>query len=209
MGLPEKAAILHNPAFPAVVAAVNAALVGKAVNPARTVRIGHDPADIAAAVEIETLPAAGKFRRRGGCIDRQTTHQAGTGKEESVFHLVGTLSLFRIGVAGSRVVVVAGIPSVVQPLIHGHGGLAFQVVDDILDVTADTAVLGKTAGKDLAADKPTYVSLLGLEQARALASQCEERALGALERIENCSDIEKTTCRRLRELARYVIGRNH
>lgn len=88
-------------------------------------------------------------------------------------------------------------------------GLAFQVVDDILDVTADTAVLGKTAGKDLAADKPTYVSLLGLEQARALASQCEERALGALERIENCSDIEKTTCRRLRELARYVIGRNH
>ena len=88
-------------------------------------------------------------------------------------------------------------------------GLAFQVVDDILDVTADTAVLGKTAGKDVAADKPTYVSLLGLEQARALASQCEERALGALERIENCSDIEKTTCRRLRELARYVIGRNH
>ena len=42
-------------------------------------------------------------------------------------------------------------------------GLAFQVVDDILDVTADSATLGKTAGKDAAQDKPTYVSLLGLD----------------------------------------------
>jgi farnesyl diphosphate synthase len=42
-------------------------------------------------------------------------------------------------------------------------GLAFQVVDDILDVVADSATLGKTAGKDAAHDKPTYVSLLGLE----------------------------------------------
>jgi farnesyl diphosphate synthase len=45
-------------------------------------------------------------------------------------------------------------------------GLAFQVVDDILDVTADSATLGKTAGKDAAQDKPTYVSLLGLERSR-------------------------------------------
>src|SRR5690606_40764980 len=50
-------------------------------------------------------------------------------------------------------------------------GLAFQVIDDILDVTADTARLGKTAGKDEAADKPTYVSILGLEEARALAER--------------------------------------
>jgi farnesyl diphosphate synthase len=47
-------------------------------------------------------------------------------------------------------------------------GLAFQVVDDILDVTADSATLGKTAGKDAASDKPTYVSLLGLERAQAV-----------------------------------------
>ena len=50
-------------------------------------------------------------------------------------------------------------------------GLAFQVVDDILDVTADSATLGKTAGKDAAQDKPTYVSLLGLERARAYAAR--------------------------------------
>jgi farnesyl diphosphate synthase len=48
-------------------------------------------------------------------------------------------------------------------------GLAFQVVDDILDVTADSATLGKTAGKDAQQDKPTYVSLLGLDRSRAHA----------------------------------------
>lgn len=55
-------------------------------------------------------------------------------------------------------------------------GLAFQVVDDILDATADSATLGKTAGKDAADNKPTYVSLLGLEASQALAKQLSEDA---------------------------------
>jgi farnesyl diphosphate synthase len=59
-------------------------------------------------------------------------------------------------------------------------GLAFQVVDDILDVTADSATLGKTAGKDAANDKPTYVSLLGLEQAKSYAQSLLREALDAL-----------------------------
>jgi farnesyl diphosphate synthase len=50
-------------------------------------------------------------------------------------------------------------------------GLAFQVVDDVLDATADSATLGKTAGKDAADNKPTYVSLLGLDASRQLATQ--------------------------------------
>jgi farnesyl diphosphate synthase len=56
-----------------------------------------------------------------------------------------------------------------------RAGLLFQVVDDILDCTASTATLGKTAGKDAAADKPTYVSLLGLERARAYADELRSR----------------------------------
>jgi len=60
-------------------------------------------------------------------------------------------------------------------------GLAFQVVDDILDVTADSATLGKTAGKDQAQDKPTYVSILGLAESQALAHQLGLRARQALE----------------------------
>jgi farnesyl diphosphate synthase len=61
-------------------------------------------------------------------------------------------------------------------------GLAFQVVDDILDVTADSATLGKTPGKDAAQDKPTYVSLLGLERSRAYARELLAQALQALDR---------------------------
>jgi farnesyl diphosphate synthase len=59
-------------------------------------------------------------------------------------------------------------------------GLAFQVVDDILDVTQDSAVLGKTAGKDQDANKPTYVSVLGLGAARTLAQQLRSEAKAAL-----------------------------
>jgi farnesyl diphosphate synthase len=59
-------------------------------------------------------------------------------------------------------------------------GLAFQVVDDILDVTTDAATLGKTPGKDAQDNKPTYVSLLGLDASRALAEELGERARAAL-----------------------------
>ena len=60
-------------------------------------------------------------------------------------------------------------------------GLAFQVVDDILDVTADSATLGKTAGKDAASDKPTFVSLMGLSEAQAYADRVLDQAHKALQ----------------------------
>jgi farnesyl diphosphate synthase len=59
-------------------------------------------------------------------------------------------------------------------------GLAFQIVDDILDVEGASASLGKTAGKDAAAGKPTYPSLFGVEQSRVLADECLARAHAAL-----------------------------
>lgn len=67
-------------------------------------------------------------------------------------------------------------------------GLAFQVVDDILDVTADSATLGKTAGKDAAADKPTFVSLMGLASAQTYADRVLDQAHEALQQ----SGIEKS-----------------
>ncbi len=81
-------------------------------------------------------------------------------------------------------------------------GLAFQVVDDILDVTADSQTLGKTAGKDAASDKPTYVSLLGLAGARAQARELLAQALAALER----STLADTGA--LRALAHMVVDRD-
>lgn len=59
-------------------------------------------------------------------------------------------------------------------------GLAFQVIDDVLDVASDSATLGKTAGKDSEADKPTYVSLMGLEEARSLALGLRDEAHRAI-----------------------------
>ena len=61
-------------------------------------------------------------------------------------------------------------------------GLAFQIVDDILDVTQDSDILGKTAGKDMDANKPTYVTVLGLDEARRQARALHQQALAALQR---------------------------
>jgi farnesyl diphosphate synthase len=79
-------------------------------------------------------------------------------------------------------------------------GLAFQVVDDVLDATADSATLGKTAGKDAADNKPTYVSILGLEPSRALAESLRLDAHAALAPFG-----EKAL--RLRELADLIVQR--
>jgi farnesyl diphosphate synthase len=79
-------------------------------------------------------------------------------------------------------------------------GLAFQVVDDVLDATADSATLGKTAGKDAADNKPTYVSILGLEPSRQLAEQLRREAHEALAPFGE-------QALRLRELADLIVQR--
>ena len=80
-------------------------------------------------------------------------------------------------------------------------GLAFQVVDDILDVTADSQTLGKTAGKDAANDKPTDVSLMGLEASRQYAQQLQQQAQAALQ----ASGLANTD--KLHAIADWVIDR--
>ena len=79
-------------------------------------------------------------------------------------------------------------------------GLAFQVVDDVLDSEADTATLGKTAGKDAQQDKPTYVTLLGVQAARQMAVELHLTALDALAEFGEGA-------RRLRELANFIVLR--
>lgn len=79
-------------------------------------------------------------------------------------------------------------------------GLAFQVMDDILDAEADTATLGKTAGKDAAQDKSTYVTLLGLDTAKSLAQSLYQQALSALAPYQQEADL-------LRGLANFITQR--
>jgi farnesyl diphosphate synthase len=81
-------------------------------------------------------------------------------------------------------------------------GLAFQVVDDILDARETTATLGKTAGKDAQANKPTYVSIMGPLGARTLAQELHEKALAALRLFD-------AKANRLREIAEFILNRSN
>jgi geranylgeranyl diphosphate synthase type II len=79
-------------------------------------------------------------------------------------------------------------------------GLAFQIVDDILDEEGSAATLGKTAGKDKAAGKPTYPAFFGLERSRELAADCRTKARAALERAHLLDS-------RLADIAGWIIDR--
>lgn len=81
-------------------------------------------------------------------------------------------------------------------------GLAFQIVDDVLDVTKSSEELGKTAGKDVRSEKATYPALFGLEESRRKAAQLLERASQALEAL-------KERAENLKSLARYLIERQN
>jgi farnesyl diphosphate synthase len=85
--------------------------------------------------------------------------------------------------------------------IYGEAlGLAFQIVDDILDVEGASADLGKTAGKDAAAGKPTYPALFGLAESRRLAADCAARAQAALD--------SQALAGQLPAIVEWVIARN-
>ena len=83
-----------------------------------------------------------------------------------------------------------------------HVGLAFQVIDDILDVTQTSEHLGKTAGKDEMAQKATYPSLIGLESSREIARKLTDKAFKALKPFN-----QKATA--LHVIAEYLLKRTH
>ncbi|MBP6900897.1 MAG: polyprenyl synthetase family protein [Burkholderiaceae bacterium] len=87
-------------------------------------------------------------------------------------------------------------------------GLAFQIVDDILDVTQGSDKLGKTAGKDVGANKPTYVTVLGLDEARRQAHALHASALAALDRSGLAHARPGAQTSHLRELADMVVHRD-
>jgi len=99
----------------------------------------------------------------------------------------------------------AGANEAQQRVLHQYGramGLAFQVVDDVLDVTTDTSKLGKTAGKDAAANKPTYVTLMGLARAQAFARELHREAVAAIAPLGESG-------RYLTGLADFIVLRDH
>jgi len=100
----------------------------------------------------------------------------------------------------------------VMDALHDYGaavGLAFQVVDDILDVTADSVTLGKTAGKDAAQDKPTFISLMGLAASKEYARQLLARALASLQTLDTLQIDGLHRTQALHALADMLVNRQH
>ena len=119
-------------------------------------------------------------------------------------HRCKTGALLETSVVMGAVAAQASAQTTQALLSYGQAlGVAFQVVDDILDVTADTAVLGKTAGKDADNHKPTYVSLLGLHAAQLEATRLVAQAQQAL------SQSGLTDTQVLQSLANWVLEREH
>ena len=169
---------------------------------------GSVPAPVQAACVALLARASGYQGMAGGqAIDLASVGQRLSEDQIRQMHRLKTGALLLCSVQMGAACV-PGVPTLVQAALTRFGeslGLAFQVVDDILDVTADSATLGKTAGKDEAADKPTYVALMGLEQAKAYADALASNAMQALAD----SGLPDERLGALRALASMVVKRNN
>jgi geranylgeranyl pyrophosphate synthase len=141
------------------------------------------PDKLAAALVRELADAAGSRRLIGGQMeDLLAEKKTDTTTEELEFiHLNKTAAMIEAALVMGGLIGGANEGSIAALRRAGrHLGLAFQIIDDILDATADTATLGKTAGKDAKAGKATFVRLHGLEKSRQLAEEHSTAALTAL-----------------------------
>jgi farnesyl diphosphate synthase len=182
-----------------------ALLVGDALqSQAFAVLSGGDlPAERKVAMLAQLAHAAGSLGMCGGqAVDLAAVGIALALPELEQMHRLKTGALLR-----ASVLLGAYAGKAVQPTEQAACdayadaiGLAFQVVDDILDATADSATLGKTAGKDAAHNKPTYVSMLGLQPSLALAEKLRQDAHHALQPFGE-------TAIRLRQLADLIVQR--
>lgn len=135
------------------------------------------------ALVRELADAAGSRRLIGGQMEDVLAEKKAdaTANELEFIHLNKTAAMIEASLVMGGLVAGADEAALAALRRAGrHLGLAFQIVDDVLDATADSATLGKTAGKDAKADKTTYVKLHGLETSRRLAREHTAQALEAL-----------------------------
>jgi len=164
--------------------------------------ISDDPARQLEMVRILAAAAGSRGMAGGQCIDLEATGKALTLPELELMHIHKTGAIIRAAVllgfwCGER------IPQKEEKQLDRYAkavGLAFQVVDDVLDADGSTATLGKTAGKDSKQGKPTYVSVVGLAAARRMADELRQQAQAAI------ADFG-ARARRLAQLADFIVLR--
>jgi geranylgeranyl diphosphate synthase, type II len=162
------------------------------------------PADAGGTILRELMLAAGATGMIGGqLLDLEGERLALSLAELEHIHRAKTGALVTASVRLGGIA--AGADDAVLMALGRYGaaiGLAFQIADDVLDVTATTDQLGKTAGRDLALHKSTYPALLGVEGARARATALVDEACSALEGVNLLTPA-------LEHLARYTVNRSN
>jgi farnesyl diphosphate synthase len=184
-----------------------ALLTGDALQTLAFQILAERPLGPSAAEQLDMITLLARAAGSRGMAGGQALDLAAVGRQISreeleFMHLHKTGALIRASVLlGARCHAGRDDP-MLEPLdrFGKLAGLLFQVVDDVLDAQSDTATLGKTAGKDADHDKPTYVSLLGLAEARALAESLLAEAQAALAPLGPSAG-------RLAELAAFIVHR--
>ncbi len=192
-----------------------AMLAGDALQPEAFLRIART--QVAPAVKVRLMQELAYSSGRDGMCGGQAIDLLSVGKslnEASLRHM-HSLKTGALILASVRMGALAGKPELFAAAefeLNRYAkalGLAFQVIDDILDVTADTETLGKTSGKDDAHDKPTFVSLMGLDAARKLAREMEHEAGAALQILAAKGCFEDMALRLLAGAAAFVTNRKY
>lgn len=184
-----------------------ALLVGDSLQTLALQLLADRPLADAPAVQLEMVKilavAAGSRGMAGGqAIDGESVGKTLSLPELEFMHIHKTGALIRASVQLGALCGKGLENGEMERLLHYAKciGLAFQVVDDVLDAESTTATLGKTAGKDAEANKPTYVSILGANAARAFAADLHRDALQSLEGFGARAE-------RLRQIADFIVKR--
>jgi farnesyl diphosphate synthase len=182
-----------------------ALLAGDALQARAFALLARSDLDDRAAACALLADAAGASGMAGGqAIDLDATGRALDLAELMAMHRMKTGAMIRASVQLGARAARARAPGVESALdAYANAiGLAFQVIDDILDVEGTSASIGKTAGKDAANDKPTFVSLLGAAESHARADSLGKEAKAALVTVGE-------RARRLSEIADWIVARRH
>ncbi len=184
-----------------------AMLAGDAMQPlafAVLAQMPGRPQGVLAAIRRLAAASGAAGMAGGQAIDLAQVGQSMTQQALETMHAMKTGAMFEAAILMPADVVeaephlVAALTAFAKPL-----GLAFQVIDDVLDATADSNTLGKTAGKDAKDAKPTFVSLMGIEAATQYAHDLTEKAVAALVALD------PSRAARLIWLARHMAQRSH